>query len=119
MTYIKNRIKAFSYAFSGIAQSFGAEAHLKLHAVIALMVIAAGFFFNVTKIEWFMLVLCISLVIAFEMLNSALEKLCDLVMPDQHPKIKYIKDVAAGAVLIVCLFALIVGGIVFIPYIVD
>jgi diacylglycerol kinase len=50
------------------------------------------------------------------MLNSALEKLCDLVMPEQHVKIKYIKDVAAGAVLIACVFAVIVAILVFYPY---
>lgn len=117
MGYIKNRIRAFAYAFSGITQSFRQETHLKLHAVIALLVIGAGFFFTISKVKWIIVLITITLVIAFEMVNSAIEKLCDLVMPEQHPKIKYIKDVAAGAVLVVCFFAVIAGLFVFLPYV--
>jgi len=116
MSYFKNRIKAFGYAFSGLGQSFRQEAHLKLHLVIALMVSGLAAFFDVSKTDWIILLLAITLVISLEMLNSAIEKLCDLVQPETHPKIKYVKDVAAGAVLIACIFALLAGCIVFLPY---
>ncbi len=117
MGYFKNRINAFGYAFSGLAQSFRKEIHLKLHAVIAVLIIGLGFFFDITKTDWVIVLLSITLVICLEMVNSALEKLCDFVMPQQNPKIKYIKDVAAGAVLVACLFAVVAGLIVFLPYI--
>ena len=116
MEYFKNRIKAFGFAFSGFRQSFAQEAHLKIHAVIALFVIGLAFFFDISRTEWIVVLLSITLVICLEMFNSAIEKLCDLVMPEQHPKIKYIKDVAAGAVLVACIFAAIAGGLVFWPY---
>lgn len=116
MTYLKNRIRAFGFAFAGIAQSFSRETHLKLHAIIAFAVIATSLYFNISKQEWLWIALSISLVVAFEMLNSALEKLCDLTTKEQHSTIKYIKDVAAGAVLIVCVFAVIVGLLIFLPY---
>jgi len=116
MSYFKNRISAFGFAFAGIAQSFRQETHLKLHAIISILAIGLAFFFNVSKIDWIILLACITLVICLEMFNSALEKLCDLVMPEQHPKIKYIKDVAAGAVLVACFFAVVAGILVFLPY---
>lgn len=116
MSYYKDRIKAFGFAFSGLRQSFRQETHLKLHAVITLLTIGSGFFFELSATEWLFLLLAIVLVICLEMINSALEKLCDLVMPEQNAKIKYIKDVAAGAVLIACAFAVIVGVVVFYPH---
>lgn len=117
MSYFKNRIHAFGYAFSGIYQSFRQEIHLQLHAIIALLVIGLAVFLDVSKMEWIILVLAITLVIAFEMLNSAIEKLCNIVMPEKDPRIKYIKDVSAGAVLVVCVFAVAAGLIVFSRYI--
>lgn len=117
MSYFNNRLKAFGYAFTGIFQAFRQETHLKLHAIIALLVIGSGLFFNVSRTDWVILLLSVTLVIVLEMINSAIEKLCDLVMPEQHPKIKYIKDVSAGAVLIVCIFAVIAGLLVFLQYV--
>ena len=93
MDYFKNRVMAFKYAFSGLAAAFKSEVHLKLYLFIALMVNGLGFYLGLTKTEWMEVAACITLVITLELFNSAIEKLCDLVMPDQHPKIKYIKDV--------------------------
>ena len=117
MSYLKNRIKAFGYAFSGLKESFLKETHMKLHLASAVLVVAFGLFLNVSKTDWLFLSLAITIVIAFEMINTALEKLCDVMQPEQDPKIKYIKDVAAGAVLVVCIFAVVVGIFVFSPYI--
>ena len=115
MGYYKDRLKAFGFAFSGLKQAFSQEVHLKLHAIITLLTIGLGLFFDVSRTDWLFLFLAITLVICLEMFNSALEKLCDLVMPEQHIKIKYIKDVAAGAVLVACLFAVVVAVLVFYP----
>ena len=116
MSYLNKRKNAILIAFSGIFQSLKKETHLKLHFITAALVIGLGFWFNVSKTNWIIILLCITLVICLEMFNSALEKLCDIIMPEQNPKIKYIKDVAAGAVLVACIFAVIAGLMVFIPY---
>ena len=116
MNYLKNRLKAFAYAFSGIRDSLLRETHMKLHLAAAALVIALGLFLHVSKLDWLFLSLAITLVIAFEMINTAIEKLCDVIQPEQDPKIKYIKDVAAGAVLVACVFALVAGLYVFLPY---
>lgn len=117
MNYLKNRIKAFGYAFSGIKNSFMRETHLKLHLLSVILVVTLGLFLDVSKSDWLILSLAITLVIAFEMVNTAIENLCDMIQPEQDPKIKYIKDVAAGAVLVVCIFAVVAGLFVFLPYI--
>ncbi len=116
MSYLKRRRNAFVYAFSGLAQAFRNEPHLKLHGSAAVLVIALGFYVDLKTGEWVAVSGCIALVIGFELFNSAVEKLCNLVMPQQHADIKYIKDVCAGAVLVVCCLAVLVGGLVFGPH---
>ena len=68
--------------------------------------------------EWIAIGFCIAFVIAMEMLNTAIEKLCDVVHQEVHPGIKKVKDIAAGAVLISAIFSLITGLIIFLPKII-
>jgi len=117
MSYLKNRFKAFVFAFSGLRLAFKSEINLQLQLIIAAFVITAGIYLSITKNEWFAILLCITLVISLEMFNSAIEKLCDLYTKEHNPKIKYIKDVCAGAVFIASVFAAIIGAMVFWPYI--
>lgn len=113
MSYLKKRIKAFGFAFSGLFQAFKCEKHLQLHSIIAVLVIVAGIFFDISIRKWLAVAGCITLVISLELINSAIEKLCDLYSTEQNPKIKYIKDVSAAAVLVASIFAAIVGVIIF------
>jgi diacylglycerol kinase (ATP) len=117
MGFFNNRYRAFGYAFKGLASAFRNELHVKLHALVAILVVGFGFYCHVTATEWILLLGCISLVICTELINSALERLCNLVSPEQHPAVKYIKDVAAAAVLISCILAVITGLLVFWPYV--
>ena len=117
MGYLKKRLLAFGFAFSGLFQAFKSEKHLQLHLIIAALVIAAGFYFSISKTEIFVVAGCIALVISLELINSAIEKLCDLYSTEHNPKIKYIKDVSAGAVLVASFFAAAAGLIIFWPYI--
>ncbi len=110
------RIKAFEFAFSGIIAGFKKETHLKLHAISSIFVVAAGIYFGITSMEWVVILTCCCMVIAAELMNSAIEKVCDLITPNYHPKIKYIKDMSAGAVLVLCIASVIVAGIVFVKY---
>ncbi len=113
MSYLKKRIQAFGFAFSGLFQAFKSEKHLQLHGIIAVLVISAGIFFDISIKRWLAVAGCIALVISLELINSAIEKLCDLYSTEQNPKIKYIKDVSAAAVLVASIFAAIVGVIIF------
>ncbi len=116
MSYFKKRINSFGFAFNGIWHSFKSEAHLKIHFLTALLVVVCGFYFGATPVEWTILLICCGFVIALELFNSALEKLCDLVTTEHNPKIKYVKDVMAGAVLIASVTAALVGILIFYPY---
>jgi diacylglycerol kinase len=116
MRYLNDRKNAFIYALSGLWQAFKKEAHIKIHFLAAIVVISAGLYFSITKYEWLAVSICIVLVIASELINTAMEKLCDIVMPDQHPTIKYIKDIMATVVLLTCILSVITGLVIFLPY---
>ncbi len=117
MNYLKKRSNAFKAAFTGLYQAFKSEPHLKIHLIFTVIVIIAGIYFSISKVEWFAVGACITLVIALELINSAMEKMCDLYSKENDVRIKYIKDVAAGAVLVASIFAAITGVIVFWPYV--
>lgn len=110
--------QGFAYAFEGIINSIKSEANLKFHLVAALLAIAMGLFFQITVNEWMWILLAIFLVLAAEIMNTAIESLSNLVSPEYHPLIKKTKDASAGAVLLLSLFALICGFIIFLPKII-
>lgn len=114
---ISKRIKSFSYAFAGIYILTTGQHNTWIHICISVLVIVCGLLFQVNTIEWAILIFAIIIVLVSEALNTAIEFLCDLVSPDQHPLIKKSKDVAAGAVLISAIGAAIIGLIIFLPYI--
>lgn len=114
---MKKRWDAFYNAFYGILCTAKVEAHVKFHWLATILIIIAGLWFSVSLIEWCLLLICIGIVISLEMLNSSVEKICDMVHPEYHEKVKYIKDVAAGAVLLFSIVAAIIGLIVFLPYV--
>lgn len=116
---IKKRIKSFSYAFRGLVLLLKEQHNARIHLLAAIMVIALGFFFSITAMEWIAIVIVIVLVIGAELINSAVEYLCDVVTKDHHSGIQNAKDMAAAAVLIFSIGAAITGGIIFIPYILN
>lgn len=109
-------IRSLRFAFSGIFQFFLRERNGQIQGVIALLVVGAGLFFGITKAEWLSVLVCTGLVISLEMLNSAIERVCNMYTTEFHPAIKIIKDVAAAAVLWSALVSLIIGVIIFLPY---
>ena len=112
----KKQLRSFGYAWQGIRSCVGKEQNLSFHLIATVCVVAAGFGCGITRGEWTAIVICIGLVIAAELFNSAIERLVDLVSPQRHPVAGQVKDIAAGAVLVCALAAIVVGLIVFIPY---
>ena len=118
----KNRdlVSSLEFALTGILTAFKEERNMRKHAVTALVVILAGFIFQVSRIEWLFLLLSIFLVVAFEMINSAIENVVDLASHYHFSMLaKNAKDMAAGAVLVVSLFAALTGALIFLPRIWD
>ncbi|MGT2711371.1 diacylglycerol kinase family protein [Streptococcus oriscaviae] len=109
-------IASLEFAVTGLFTAFKEERNMKKHVVSAILALIAGLIFRVSMTEWLFLLLSISLVIAFEILNSAIENVVDLAS-DYHFSMlaKNAKDMAAGAVLFVSGFALVVGMLIFLP----
>ena len=118
----KNRdvISSLEFALTGIFTAFKEEKNMRSHVLSALAAIIAGLIFRISATEWLFLLLSIFLVIAFEIMNSAVENVVDLAS-DYHfsMRAKNAKDMAAGAVLVVSGFAVITGFIIFLPKLWD
>lgn len=107
---------SFKYAFRGIKFALRTEKNLRFHFCFALLVIAVGLFFGLKKFEWLVVLLAVAAVITAELFNSAIENLVDLVSPEYREQAGRIKDIASGAVLFTVILAVIVGLIIYWPY---
>ncbi|MFP6656037.1 MAG: diacylglycerol kinase family protein [Myxococcota bacterium] len=92
--------RSFHVAFRGIGMMLKSEINARIHLAITIIVIVAGMTFQIDRIEWLAVIIAITVVWISEAFNTAIEALCDLVTPEQDPKIGRIKDIAAGAVLL-------------------
>lgn len=113
---LKKQLRSFGYAWKGIWCCVGKEQNLSFHLIATVLTVIAGFLLDIARTDWMIIILCIGVVIAAELFNTAIEKLVDLVSPQQHPVAGQVKDIAAGAVLVCAATAAIIGLIVFIPY---
>lgn len=107
--------KSFQYAFKGL-KVVVSERNFKLHLLSALACITLGYALKVSPGEWCLLLLCIGGVMALEIMNTAMEKLVDLVSPEWNEVAGKVKDLAAASVLIFSIASLIIGLIIFVPY---
>ena len=105
--------KGFGYAFCGIIHCIIYEPNIRVHTVFTLYVLVFARFFNFSRGEWVLLLLTIGGILAAEAVNTSIEALCDRVCPGRDDKIKTAKDAAAGAVLILAVFAAVIGVIMF------
>ena len=112
---MKRLLKSFGFAWQGIKAVFTSEPNMRIHAVVALLVLIFGFIFSISSIEWIAIVICIGLVFSAEMFNTAFETLVDKVSPAKDPLAGKTKDVAAGAVFIAAIVSVVVGVIIFLP----
>ncbi|MFN8300579.1 MAG: diacylglycerol kinase family protein [Chitinophagales bacterium] len=106
-------INGFFYALKGLGVASKEQLNLKIHLLALVVVIVAGIFFDLVAIEWAVIFLTFGLVIATEMVNTAIEYLVDMVQPEFHPQAGKVKDVAAGAVLVAAIIAVAVAITIF------
>ncbi len=108
--------QSIEFALTGIRTVFQDERNMRSHLLAGVITIFLGFIFQLNKWEWLWILLCIFLVVAMEIINTAFENVVDMVTDFHFHSIgKKIKDMAAGAVLITALFAVLVGCIIFLP----
>ncbi|MBU8916490.1 diacylglycerol kinase family protein [Neobacillus sp. 114] len=107
----------FAYATEGIVTALKQERNMRFHAISAVIVIAFGLFFAITKIEWLFILVSIGGMFSLELLNTAIERVVDLATNEYKPLAKQAKDIAAGAVFIFAIIALVMGIVIFLPYV--
>jgi len=115
---MKKFFKSFVWAINGLITGLAEQRNMKVQAVIGLITIVAGWYFHIPAFEWCVVVFAIALVVGFELMNSAVENLVDLVTLEHKPLAGKIKDMAAGAVLVVSIGAGIVGILIFSKYLI-
>ena len=113
-----DRIKGVGYAFRGAWLLVRTESSIQVQVVIAIIMTVAGFYFEISPTEWILQIFAIALVLGIEGVNTAVEKMSDYIQPEFDEKIGFIKDISAGAVMLVSLAASIVGLIIYLPKII-
>jgi diacylglycerol kinase (ATP) len=108
LTFLENRIRASQNAFRGIWRFFAMGIHAKIQLVAACSVFITALLIGFSLLEWVAVTICISLVLALEAINTALEQLADELSTERRPRIRDAKDIAAAAVLIAAMGSTVV-----------
>ena len=114
----RNRVKSFKFAFSGLLHTFSTQVNFQIQLFIGLIALLGAVYFKFSRFEWLILIITIALVLTAEILNTVVEVVVDLAVKERLlPDAKIAKDVAAAAVLLMSIFSVIVGLILFLPHI--
>jgi diacylglycerol kinase len=111
--------QSFINAFNGFFQAVAKERNMKIHIVVAIMVIILGMLFKLDTPRWMAVIFAIGLVFVCELFNTAIELLTDMVSPEYSKQAKRVKDTSAAAVLVSAVISVIIGTIVFLGPIID
>jgi diacylglycerol kinase len=111
-----NFFSALKIAIIGLRELFFESRNARIQLVIFLLVLVAGFILGLNRFEWLWLFIASTIVLALEAINTSIELLADVYTLEFNAKIKQVKDIAAGAVLLASIFAFIVGLFIFIPH---
>ena len=116
---IKRLGRSFKAAFEGIESTYKREQNIKIHSVIAVIVLIGGLLFKISYIEWLVCLVLIGFVLMAEFFNTAIEYVVDLASPEIHPLAKAAKDTASAGVLMMAIISAIIGCVIFVPKIID
>lgn len=111
----RQRLRSFVYAAVGLRAVLRTEHNTWIHLAFTIIVAVLAALLRISKWEWMVLTIVFAQVWIAEIFNTVFEKLADLYTREQHPQIKIIKDMAAGAVLLSAIAAFLVGSIIFLP----
>jgi diacylglycerol kinase (ATP) len=114
-SFFSGRLKSIGYAFKGAFKLITTEHSVMVQSSLAVLLVIAGFAFDISRTEWMMQILAFGLVLSVESLNTAIEKIADFIHPEFHQKIGFIKDIAAGAVLFAAFAAIAIGLLIYVP----
>jgi len=111
--------QSFRHAFQGFATALREEKNLKIHTVLGFAALALGYILSFTPFEYAIVSIVVSLVIASELLNSALERFSDIVKPRVSGYVERVKDIMAACVLVLSVNAIFVGLLLYLPKIIK
>ncbi len=115
MQIIRNILRSFGYAIEGIFYMLGTQRNARVECVAGVLVVGVATWLRVTTADWAILLLTIGVVLAAEAINTAIERMVDLLSPERREEAKHAKDAAAAAVLLVSIAAVGVGLVVLGP----
>ncbi len=115
MNWVTAVLRSFGPAFAGLRWALRTQRNLRVHAGATVVVLALGFWLEISPFEWLAVLLAAGIVWVAELLNTSIEVLADRVSLDREEPIRRVKDVAAAAVLMAAVSAAAVGAAVFTP----
>jgi diacylglycerol kinase len=116
MVNVKRLLNSFKFAFRGLGSVIKNEQNFRVHLLAAATAIFLGWFFGIKLWQWSLIVLMIAAVFILELVNTAFERLVDMLEPKVHDYVREIKDIMSAIVLIASLTSLIIAVIIFAPY---
>lgn len=116
---VRSRLSSLIHAFRGLRSLIKNEHNARIHLAAAVVAVTAGILFKISRAEWMLIIIVIGMVFLAELLNSSLEALADIVDPEWNEKIRKSKDFASAAVLISAIVSVIIGGLIFLPKLLD
>ncbi len=119
MIKFKRLIKSFSYAGKGLARIIREEQNIRIQIGAGMLAVLFGLLLGISPVEWCLIVVVIGFVVLMEAVNSAVERIADVLRPRINDYVKEIKDITAAAVMLASIMAIIVGSIIFIPRILS
>ncbi|SFA95676.1 diacylglycerol kinase family protein [Bacillus sp. cl95] len=112
-------MKSFGFAIEGITQGIKEEKNMRIHLFFSIIALSISIMLSLSSLEWVLIILCIGGMLALELVNSALERVVDMVTKEYHPLAKQAKDMAAGAVFLYAIISVIIGLIIFMPKLIS
>jgi len=116
---INRFFNSINYSMAGLRYAYKNEQSMTIHVSITAAIIILGIILDISRLEWIICIFLLGIIMATELINTALEAVVDLITQDYHPLAKIAKDTASAAVFVFSLVAVIIGGIIFIPHVLD
>lgn len=116
---IKRTLRTFKYSLAGLAYAYKNEQSMWIHAIGSLFTIVLGFIYHLSLSEWAIIFIALGVILASELINTAIEAAVDLCTLEIHPLAKIAKDCGSAATFVLTLVSIVICLFVFVPYFVG
>ena len=115
---IKRFLRTFKFSYEGLKYAYCNEQSMLTHLILTIITVTLGFVFHITLYEWLIIAICLTAVLAFELVNTAIEATVDLITLEIHPLAKIAKDCGSAATGVCSIMSATIIVIIFLPYII-